>query len=124
MNAFRSLKIAIAWIALAVVIAFGLFLLYVPRLVHIIEHGSTAVAAIERLDCPNKGHVRYTFSVGSAQYYFDPVMGIQCQALHVGDHALIYYDVTDPNISQLTEPRSSLESVLGLIGTVPLFFPP
>jgi hypothetical protein len=124
MNAlYFSLKIATAWIALAVVIALVLFSLWVPRLVHIIEHGSTAVATIDRLDCSNKGHVWYAFSVGSAQYHFDPVMGIQCEALHLGDHALIYYDVTDPNISQLTEPRSVLESTLGFIGSASLFLP-
>lgn len=105
---------------MAIAIALGLGSAHIPPLLRIAEHGSTAVATVDQVDCETSHlNVSYTFHVGSVRYSFWVRMFLKkCQSVHIGDAALVYYDVTDPAINTMTELGADLKkTIVGIVWT-------
>jgi hypothetical protein len=120
-----AIKFAIAWLALAAVLAFALGEINIPTYLRLVKHGERATATIIQPDCDNHARAFYTFTVGSTHYSNSDVMWTSdCRSLHPGDTILIYYDVTDPTISRAIEPRFGVENELIPIALACLIVPP
>ena len=120
-----TIKLAIAWIALAAILALLLGRINVPTYLRLIKHGARTTATIVQSDCNNHARAFYTFSVGSRAYSGSDVMWMfDCQPLHPGDGIPIYYDKTDPTASRAIEPQNGLVNDLIPIALACLMVPP
>jgi Protein of unknown function (DUF3592) len=120
-----AIKFAIAWIALAALLASILGSLNIPTYIALIQHGERTTATITKTDCNNHSEAAYTFTVGTTRFSSKGVMWMyDCQSLHAGDSIQIYYDRTDPTISRAFEPHKGLVNDLIPIALACLTAPP
>jgi hypothetical protein len=120
-----TVKFAVAWLALAAILASILGGLNLPTLLRLAQRGERSTATIIQPSCDNHSSASYTFIVGSTYYSGNSIMWmVDCRSLRPGDSIVIYYDNADPRINRAVEPRAGIVNELIPIALACLIVPP
>jgi hypothetical protein len=120
------MKYVIFWTFLAIVFAFGIGGLNLPRFYRLTKHGVLGQASAVRLAPENHCTVYYQYQVGGRTYHSqgqswmpNPPLG----DIAVGQKLVIYYDPENPSVAVLGNPKSMLKNEVISVGLATIAFP-
>jgi hypothetical protein len=118
------LKVGIAWLTIAVIIAALGAQFNALRIHRIISNEREIAGIVTRTDCANHASVYYSFRVDEKEYSGVEAKGEECAVAVVGQSIVVYYDTRQPESNITTPPEAALWNEIIAIILACLGIPP
>src|SRR5580704_8164639 len=117
------IAIAILWVFLSAVTAFGLGRINIPKFQELNRNGISTNGTVASTDCLDHNSVYYDFAV-RGQAYSGRTTLTECPQLKKGDDLVVYYSSRAPSLNDARNPRDALFGEYMFVGFATLFVPP
>jgi hypothetical protein len=117
------IAIAIFWLFLSAVTAFGLGSINIPKFQELNRNGISTSGTVVSTDCLNHNSVYYNYAVQGHTYSGRTTL-TRCLQLKIGDDLVVYYSSRFPSLNDARNPRDALFGEYMSVGMATLFVPP